>query len=363
MTQPLQNLLLKTPRMQKTQNNGIILLAKQTGMTSFSSLFSVKKALNTKKVGHTGTLDSFADGLLVVLAGSMTHLVNHITALHKTYQAVIAFGTETDTLDPSGESVGTAELPDFSSFVQAFRSFSGPLMQEPPHFSALHVDGKRASDLARKGEDFVLPKRPVTVFESSIREVEFENGQRVVFGGTDDLETVKSVRSSEKIRYARVDFKVSKGTYIRCLARDIALACQSRAHLIALRRTEVGNFRLCDAAGYSFLKDFSIENALHPENNMELCKTPEFHEEIRRKSSSFSRSTALLCGMRPVTLTEKGEKDFANGKFIHKSFFSDYYGNPENLKAAQLAVFDSEERFRGVVEQDQNRFKYGFVIS
>ena len=110
--------------MKKKQNNdavsGIVLLAKQPGKTSFSSLSSVKRALGTSKVGHTGTLDSFAEGLLVVLTGRLTHLVPHITGFDKTYVALIEFGSETDTLDPTGEVIKTGRIPSKSRLPAGF---------------------------------------------------------------------------------------------------------------------------------------------------------------------------------------------------------------------------------------------------
>ena len=111
--------------MAKKNSNaaGIVLLAKQSGLTSYSSLNAVKKALGTSKVGHTGTLDSFAQGLLVVCVGNLTRLSSHITAFNKTYEAVIEFGKETDTLDPTGEVVRTAELPELQALLKAVENF------------------------------------------------------------------------------------------------------------------------------------------------------------------------------------------------------------------------------------------------
>ena len=148
--------------------NGILLFAKQTGPTSFSAIGSVKRALKTTKVGHTGTLDSFAQGLLVVCIGSLTKLAGNITAFNKSYKAVIKFGEETDTLEYTGKIIKTAPLPTKQSLEAAVQKFTGNIMQTPPLFSAIHVDGKRASDLAREGKSQKLPARPVTVFKAEI---------------------------------------------------------------------------------------------------------------------------------------------------------------------------------------------------
>ncbi len=133
---------------------GIVLFAKLPGKTSFSSLYTIKHALHTKKVGHTGTLDSFAQGLLVVMTGSHTRLAQRVTAFDKKYEAIIQFGSETDTLDLFGKVIKTKELPTKNNVIKAVEKFCGDLMQSPPSFSAVHVNGKRASDLARAGKVF-----------------------------------------------------------------------------------------------------------------------------------------------------------------------------------------------------------------
>jgi len=159
--------------------DGIVLLAKQPGLTSFSSLFNVKKALNTNKVGHTGTLDSFAQGLLVVCAGRLTRLAGNITEFDKEYKAVISFGIETDTLEYTGNIIRQTSLPTEQALVSALASFVGPQQQVPPQFSALHVNGQRASDIARKGGEISLPPRPIVVYKAEITELE-KNSQALV---------------------------------------------------------------------------------------------------------------------------------------------------------------------------------------
>ena len=151
--------------------SGILLFAKQPGPTSFSAIGSVKRALNTTKVGHTGTLDSFAQGLLVVCIGPLTKLAGNITAFDKTYKAVLKFGEETDTLEFTGNTIRTAPLPTKQALEDAVKKFTGPIMQRPPAFSAIHVNGKRASDLAREGKAQELPARPVTVYSAEIEDL------------------------------------------------------------------------------------------------------------------------------------------------------------------------------------------------
>ena len=141
----------------------IVLLAKQPGITSFNSLYNVKRAFNTTKVGHTGTLDNFAQGLLVVCTGRLTKLAGNIIEFDKSYKAVLRFGTETDTLDYEGQIIKEAALPDEQTVRKIVASFVGEQEQKPPVYSAIHVDGNRASELVRKGLDVELPSRKICV--------------------------------------------------------------------------------------------------------------------------------------------------------------------------------------------------------
>ena len=358
--------------------SGILPYAKHSGITSFASLGCIKKALHTKKVGHTGTLDSFAEGLLVVLTGSLTRLVPYFTLFDKTYEAVISFGEETDTLDPCGTVVRSAPLPDAASFERAFASFRGNLMQRPPSYSAVHVNGKRASDLAREGRAALLPERAVAVYQSDILEM------RLVQEG-----------GRSRVRYARVFFHVSKGTYIRSLARDLALACGSAAHLIGLKRTKVGCFDIAQASFSDMLGPFTIDSVLNrvqTESSVRggLCSCGDKNggddgeNLVRRSLMSFDRQAAKYCGFGLLTLRPNRRFDFANGKTLKPDFFTDFERSPRSLQAPQkmqmppeaktpldaqsvpqaFAVFLPDGTFSGVVERSAQTEKlaYGFVI-
>ena len=346
--------------------DGIVLLAKTPGMTSFSSLNSVKKALGTSKVGHTGTLDSFAQGLLVVCTGRLTRLAGQITAFDKSYSAVIKFGEETDTLEYTGKVIRTAPLPSYESFEKAVAAHTGTLMQTPPAFSAIHIDGKRASELTRSGKEAVIPPRPVTVYDAGIKAVEKDSDGHVL--------------------YALVAFSVSKGTYIRSLARDIGKACGSAAHLIGLYRTKVGNFRIEDTAGYSLVKEFSISSAINmmkkelekaaavehsqsedsPKTRKPFVLTPEeieLQNQIRNTIKQFDKETSLLCGFENITLKDdNAEIDFCNGKPLRSALFGiDLHSiKPDTL----LAVFSQTGKFRGLIEKESGgRIRHRFVIN
>ena len=158
---------------------------------------------------------------MIVLTGSMTKLNQVFSTMDKRYRATIAFGTETDTLDPEGEVVATADIPTIEQIQSAIPQFLGEIQQSPPQYSALHIGGKRASKLAREGKVVVMEKRPVSVYSFKI--ISFVNNLLVA------------------------DIHVSKGTYIRSLARDLALECNSRGYLVALVRTQIGPFLLEEA--------------------------------------------------------------------------------------------------------------------
>lgn len=348
--------------------DGIILLSKRPGPTSFTTLHSVKKALDTTKVGHTGTLDSFAQGLLVVCTGRLTRLCGNITDFNKTYRAIIKFGEETDTLEYTGNIIKKTTLPTKDNLINSVKKFTGNILQSPPLFSAIHVDGKRSSDLMRSGITSELPKRQITIFDSKIIELQTDK---------DNL-----------VEYAQIEFFVSKGTYIRSLARDIAIDCNSCAHLIGLYRTKVGIFDIEDSAGFSLLEDFTIKNAIRimEEQKILIAKEKEeiqqrrllkepkpkfipsqeelnFQEEIRNKKQSFSEQTAKLCGFNVIHLKhEQAKIDFEFARPLRsKNFDIDLHSLP---KESITAVYTNDNNFAGLIEKDINEgLHYKLVIN
>jgi tRNA pseudouridine55 synthase len=204
--------------------NGLVLLDKEPGRTSFQALYPVKR-LYGNSVGHTGTLDSFAEGLLVVLVGKFTKFNPLFTAFDKVYEADFTFGAETATLDPEGEVVFSG-TPPADGLLALANQFVGPLMQVPPDYSAVHVQGRRASDRVRDGQSLDLPPRPVTVYSLDI--LAWKN-------------PVLTVR-----------IHCSKGTYVRSIARDWGRASGHGAHVTRLRRLRVGPFALPEAGPMEF---------------------------------------------------------------------------------------------------------------
>lgn len=353
-------------------SDSIVLLAKQPGLTSFSSLRNVKKAMGTNKVGHTGTLDSFAEGLLVVCTGHYTKLCGQITAFDKTYEAVLHFGKETDTCEYTGQIVRETECPKESDLRKAVEKWTGDIMQKPPLFSAIHVDGKRASDLAREGKDFEMASRPVKVFSAEIKELKYA-----------EVENSGVSLNDRGVEYARILFSVSKGTYIRSLARDIAESCGSAAYLTGLFRTKVGNFRIEDAAGFSMLSEFNIENAckkeceykaetdklekgekkINPEEDLKI------QNEILEKKQDVTSELAELCGFKTISVNNTlCLEAFKHGKPLKSSMFNkSLWDYPNDCSIAVFQKddsFDEEVSFLGLINKDAaGKISYGFVIN
>lgn len=310
--------------------DGIVLLAKRSGCTSFSALWQVKNSLETKKIGHTGTLDSFADGLLVVLAGRYTHLVPYITNCDKEYIARMHFGYQTETLDPLGKVVSESPLPSLYDLKKAFTLFNGQIDQVPPAYSAIHIQGQRASDRIRRGEEITLPSRKVIIRELELLSYQFST----------------SSEGREQLLWADIRVLCSKGTYIRSLARDIAQQAGSSATLTALRRTRIGPFSLEAAAGFSSLPEFGTSY----EEKIDICG------EIREQLLGFTKELSGNIGIRPVQIHTTYEKSFLNGQLILLNWFD--LSMP--LEDSVFSVF-SGSRFLGVFHKQGTTLGYDFV--
>jgi len=210
---------------------GILLVDKPQGWTSFDVVNYVRKIVATAegkkpkncKVGHTGTLDPMATGLLVLLIGKeYTRRAGEMSKHDKTYEVTMQLGATSTTGDIEGELTPVSErLPGENEVLAALQKFTGEIMQTPPAYSAIKINGQKAYDLARKGKAVKLEPRPVTIYD--IRDVQYA--------------------------YPEVSFTcdVSSGTYIRSLAADIGEVLGTGAHLTALRRTRVGDFDLAQA--------------------------------------------------------------------------------------------------------------------
>ncbi len=213
----------------KDQAEGLLLVDKPAGITSHDAVQIVRRAYDQSSVGHLGTLDPFATGLLVMLLGRATRLATFIDGEPKVYEAVIAFGSETNTDDLTGDVVRTEAAPSESAVRDAIQNLTGEFEQIPPAFSAKQIDGKRAYVSARRGEAVELKPVKVSVFEW----------------------VVASLSSGELS--ARIS--CSGGTYIRSLARDLGRATGSAAHLKELRRIQSGQFDVANAFTLASIKN------------------------------------------------------------------------------------------------------------
>ncbi len=260
-----------------TEPDGILLVNKHAGVTSHDIVYKIRRLYGTKKVGHAGTLDPMATGVLVVLVGRTAKASEYIGHDRKRYRAVLRLGLTTDTEDTTGKVLTTCEnLPTFENLLPVLPSFTGRIRQIPPMYSALKVDGRKLVDLARRG---------ITV-EREAREIE-------IFS----LTAVATDSPADFI----LDVDCSGGTYIRTLCADIGKALGCGGVMADLCRTSSGGFNLADAHSIAELEEMNEEKRLSlllpteglfedlPKIN--LC---EFHEKLLRSGCRVSQ-TKLKC--------------------------------------------------------------------
>lgn len=231
--------------------NGWIILDKPVGLGSTQAVGAVKRVcreagLGKVKVGHGGTLDPLASGVLPIALGEATKLCGRMLDASKIYDFTIRFGTETAGLDAEGEVVATSDVrPTLAEIEAVLPRFTGSIEQVPPAYSAIKIDGQRAYDRARKGEAVEMKARAVTVHSLSLRHPGLDPGSRLSpsLSGTPDQ--VRGYEEGEgRLESITLTAHVSKGTYIRSLARDIAHAVGTVGHVTMLRRTKAGPFAL-----------------------------------------------------------------------------------------------------------------------
>jgi len=207
----------------KNTVSGVLVVDKPIGITSHDVVQIVRNGTRIKRAGHTGTLDPRASGVLVVLLGPAVRLSEYVSAEDKRYHAVIQLGKKTDTFDEEGSITGTSPVDDITAeqFEEALKGFIGEIEQVPPPYSAVKVNGHKAYELARKGEEVELEPRIIHVH--SLELLEWDSPQ------------------------ALVDVHCSSGTYVRSLANDLGEILKCGAMLAGLRRTKNGKFTLNDA--------------------------------------------------------------------------------------------------------------------
>jgi tRNA pseudouridine55 synthase len=203
--------------------SGVLILDKPVGMTSHDVVQVVRRGTGIRRAGHTGTLDPRASGVLVVLIGPAVRLSEFVSASDKRYQATVRLGSSTDTFDAEGRITQSASAEDISEeqFHQALEQFVGEIEQIPPPYSAIKVDGRKAYEMSREGEEVNLAPRKINVYSLDL--LEWSPPEAVI------------------------DVFCSSGTYVRSLANDLGTVLGCGAHLVGLRRTRSGQFTLRDA--------------------------------------------------------------------------------------------------------------------
>jgi len=296
---------------EKEIPSGLILMNKPPGVTSFDALRDVKRSLGTGKVGHTGTLDKFAEGLLLVLTGRALKLSRWFTGCDKQYTATLCMGTETDTLDPEGKVTAEAEIPSREALEKAIPQFLGTIQQAPPEYSAVHIDGRRAYDLARCGETPEMKLRPVSIYR---------------------LELI-----GWQPPHAQIYVHCSSGTYIRSLARDMALAAGTRAHLRALKRTHVAGFVLSN--------------------------------DNEQRTMPINKSVFRALGIPWLDISPKEMQAMKQGKGLagilagKNIVYDNVYEPPQGSAETQALGAFCEDVLTAVLEKEHNTWKYGYVYA
>lgn len=287
--------------------DGVIVIRKEKGFTSHDVVAKLRGILHMKKIGHTGTLDPDAEGVLPVALGKATRLVDMITDKEKTYEAVMRLGVVTDTQDMSGTVLSqTAELHVTEEELRAvIESFVGDYMQVPPMYSALKVNGKKLYELAREGKTVERKPRPVHFYEIEILEI--------------------------NLPLVRFRVTCSKGTYIRTLCHDIGEKLGCGAAMETLLRTKVGRFTLDDAITLAQTEE-AVKNGVIESKVLGI-------EEI-------------LAEYPRVCCTKEGDRLLANGNPLVQTLVD------AEEKDGWIRMCNSEENFAGVYQWDEKRDRY-----
>jgi tRNA pseudouridine55 synthase len=285
--------------------NGMVVVDKPSGMTYAQVVSVVKRALKARKVGHTGTLDPFATGVLVCCVNRATRLAQFLSYGKKRYEAVMSLGVRTDTQDFTGRVLSRSSAVGItnSKIESVFREFAGCMEQFPPYFSALKHQGEPLYKLAREGVFIQKPARQISIYTLTVLDINYP--------------------------FVRFEVACSHGTYVRTLCADIGEALGCGGHLVQLRRTESGGFKLEEAMSLKTLKRRALagkaSNCLIPMNRA-LKEMPEVHVS--------SKLAEKMRHGRPVTITELGSHDDTWAQWVKVTDVN------KNL----VAILDSNEK-------------------
>jgi len=287
--------------------SGFFSIYKPTGISTYDLIRTIKKKTDIKKLGHTGTLDPFAEGLVIILVGQMTRIFDFFSLLPKTYSGFAEFGKRTDSLDITGKIVETALPPDIDTIKKNIDSFKGIITQRPPAYSAVHVNGIRAYELARKGIEPDIKEKSTTIYSIDINS--YQNNI--------------------------LDFEItcSSGTYIRAFADDLAKKCNSAAYLTKLIRKSIGAFTLDSAVK---IDEISLENLIPPMEGLNILNIPVF-------TVDYDIADKIIKGKNLIN--ENMKADNYPNKII--SFFAEnnkFLALVDNLNLMMKYIFVSAER-------------------
>lgn len=319
----------------QTSSSGILLVDKPKGVTSHDVVSCARGLLHTKRVGHAGTLDPMATGLLILGFGNATRLLNYLLGHDKTYEAVIRLGESTNTDDADGDVVSSVD--DENSILNSANTdeilkelrcviaenFTGHIMQTPTAFSAIKINGVRAYDLAREGKDVHLEPREVVIHDFSLLDARFNVGV-----------------SGVKVVDVRASVSCSSGTYIRALARDLGRVLGVGGHLVSLRRTRIGEFSVEDDRVLKLetrIRTFTDKNGVTQTRAKAVIA--DRHDSVSDYFSDSVSNSSVAC-------------DLSGDSSCRKSAQKNY-----DLQNRVLSMFESAKLTMQTVEISENQAK------
>lgn len=298
--------------------NGIINVYKEKGYTSFDVVAKLRGILKQKKIGHTGTLDPDAEGVLVVCLGNATKICDLLTDKDKRYEATLLLGKTSDTEDSSGEILSESEVKSSEDEVRnAIMSFVGEYDQIPPMYSAIKVNGKKLYEFARQGIEIERSPRPVVIHDIDIKDI--------------------------SLPYVRFSVSCSKGTYIRSLCRDIGDKLICGGLMDGLVRNSVN----ISETGMRF----DIKDALKLKDIEKLVEVSEFEKYILTIDKMFPN-------LKKVLVNDNGSKRLRNGNVLFKKDFLNHgdeaYSMPEKEDGTECLVYDADGTFKAIYRYEES---------
>ncbi len=294
--------------------DGIINIYKEPGFTSHDVVAKLRGILHQKKIGHTGTLDPDAAGVLPVCCGKATKICSLLTDKDKTYHAVCQLGIETDTQDISGSIIRECRINSITAddIINCVKKFKGNIMQVPPMYSALKVNGKKLYELAREGKTVERKPRQVNILSIEVSDINLDSGTFAM------------------------DITCSKGTYIRTLCHDIGISLGTAAAMANLVRTRVSVFKIEDAVTLGEVQYMS-------DNNPEKLK------------EYFMPADALFTGYKKVQIKSSFAGSLANGNKLSGNMF--YSEAPEPQDGENILVYNENSVFKAIYQREAGEYK------